>query len=359
MTTHGRPLPSASETLDAVEVRIVDVVQGLRADWLRIAAGNSDVLADEDVPELIAEAARGGKRVRPEMVFWGWVAAGSPAASHEQVIGLGAALELLHVFALIHDDVMDCSELRRGRPAVHTRAMAAHVALGGHGDADAFGNHIAILAGDLVHSEADALVAPLPAAVRALWREMMVELVLGQRQDLTGAALGRRDLQQALEVARLKTGSYTVQRPLQMGAVLAGADPTVVDALVRFGWHAGEAFGLRDDVLGVWGDPASTGKSDEDDLCAGKATVLLALAADHLSPQGRALLDRAGTEALSHDDVGRLRAEMDACGVRERVEEMIASEAASARSALDAPLLPEPARHGLTAILDRLAWRNA
>lgn len=352
-------IPEVSTTLGQVDALLLRTLDELASDWRTIAGDASDVLDADDLPTLIAEAAAGGKRLRPAMVHWGWVAAGAPAGAHDEVVRLGAALELLHVFALVHDDVMDRSELRRGNPSVHARARDAHRLRGRFGTARDFGDHIAILAGDLVHSEADALVAGLPGVVRQVWRTMMLELVLGQRLDLTGAATGRRDLAQARRVAQLKSGSYTVERPLQMGALLGNADEALVDCLVRYGQHAGEAFGLRDDVLGTWGDPHTTGKSSSDDLASGKPTVLLALAADRLDSGDVGLLHAAGVRPLEDAEMARLRRSMDACGIRAQVETWIGEQVDLAVAALDPDHVTPGAVRGLTAAAHRIAWRNS
>ncbi|MCT1458057.1 polyprenyl synthetase family protein [Aestuariimicrobium sp. p3-SID1156] len=350
---------TADEVLAAVDDRLRTWVEDVAGAWHGLGVTDDDLLAELALPQLLAEAAAGGKRLRPEMVHWGWVAAGAPADKYAQVVQLGAALELLHVFALVHDDVMDAAELRRGRPSVHARARDLHATRGDAGDSRAFGEHIAILAGDLAHAEADHLVGYLPEPVRRVWRLMVVELVLGQQRDLTGTALRRRDLEQAREVSRLKSGAYTVQRPLQLGALIGGADHALVEALMAFGWHAGEVFGLRDDALGIWGDPARTGKSVDDDLEQGKATVALALASQHLGDSGRELLVRVGQGQLAHAEVQELRQELDRCGVRERVETLIERGVDRAREALASPLVPPAAVEGLTGALERLAWRQS
>lgn len=351
--------PTLQQTLAVVDERLQQVLDELEQSWQKLAAAPDALLGADDLPALTRRAARGGKRLRPQMVHWGWVCAGAPAESHRQVVELGAALELLHLFALVHDDVMDHSEQRRGGPSVHAVARQAHVERGGHGSAEDFGEHIAILVGDLLHAEADHLVAALPAAVRRTWRTMIIELVLGQRQDLTGTALERRDLDQALQVARLKSGSYTVQRPLQMGAELAEASPRAVECLLRYGRHAGEAFGLRDDLLGTWGDPRDTGKSSLDDLEAGKATVLLALAAQRLDAGDRALLARLGTGELERAELEALADRMVAAGVREQVEDLVASQVEMACAALDPAVLSSEGIAGLGAAAHAIAWRKS
>ncbi len=352
---------AAATALDEVGGLLSQTVRRLADDWVAITGGTTaDVLGGCDVPRLLELATRGGKRFRPLMVHWGWVAAGGHSEKQRRdVVRVGAALELLHVFALVHDDVMDRSELRRGHPTVHALARDAHHAAQAAGDAQQFGNSIAILVGDLAHAEADHLVAGLSPEVHALWRRLLIELVLGQRRDLTGAAMGRRDLDHALQVARLKTGTYTVERPLEIGARIAGADAKRLAALAAYGRHVGSAFGLRDDVLGTWGDPDRTGKPNDDDLTAGKATVLLALASHVLPPAARRLLVRVGTEQLTTTDLARLRLAMADCGVREKVEEMIRDEVDAACRAIEGGGLSDEGVAGLTELAHLAAWRQA
>lgn len=350
---------SSATTRTAVQERVDGAIQDLASLWDRTAGRTADVLGDHDLPWLIECAAGGGKMIRPEMVHWGWVAAGAPEDAWTAVVDLGAAMELLHLFALIHDDVMDRSLLRRGRPTTHELARRAHVAAGARGDAVAFGDSIAILAGDLLQSEAGHLVARLPTTVVEAWRVMMIELVLGQRRDLTGAASGRRDREHALEVARLKSGAYTVAGPLRMGALVARAPSALLEVLDRYAWHAGEAFALRDDVLGVWGDPTSTGKSIDDDLSAGKATVLLALAQERVHPDGKDLLVGASHGALDAEQVAALRHEMECCGVRDLVEDMIHDQVGRACDALSPGVVSPEGIAGLTAMAQRIAWRQS
>ena len=233
---------------------------------------------------------------------------------------VGAALELLHLFALVHDDVMDESASRRGRPTVHPRADLLHARPAAAGSAARFGESIAILLGDLAHAEADQIAADLPPEMRRIWRLLVVELVYGQRRDLTGSAAGRRDLANAREIARLKSGGYTVERPLELGAAAARAPEVVAARLAHYGREVGEAFALRDDLLGVWGDPARTGKPAGDDLVSGKPTVILALAEERLTGVARATLARIGSPQLGDDDVACLQQAMTDCGVVAEVE---------------------------------------
>ena len=358
------------EFLRRVDGRLAQVVQDLVHTWRYDLAEDADaddlefapadILADRDLPEMLRVlTATGGKRIRPSMCFWGWNAAGGQRGdAHDDVIQAGAALELLHIFALIHDDVMDESASRRGQPSVHTLAAQLHLHSAARGNAARFGESIAVLVGDLAHAEADHLVTELPEPMRRIWRRLVIELVQGQSRDLTGTAAGRRDLAHARQVARMKSGAYTVQRPLQLGAAAAGADVDVVRAITGYGREVGEAFALRDDLLGVWGDPHLTGKPAGDDLLCGKPTVILSLAHDRLQGAALELLSRVGTPELSPADVSHLQDALQASGVVDAVESRISGHIRAAVAALDHDALDPDGVIGLTQMANRIAWRD-
>ena len=349
--------------LARVDARMAAAVQDLERIWTELApgAGGVDILADRDLPELVRGLTGvGGKRIRPSMCLRGWVAAGGRRADHgfDDLLQVATALELLHIFALIHDDVMDESVSRRGRPSVHTLVAQLHLHSGGRGSAARFGDSIAVLVGDLAHAEADHLVTTLPPALRRIWRVLVIELVRGQSRDLTGSAAGRRDLDHARQVAQMKSGCYTVWRPLQLGAAAADAGADTVAVLRTYGDEVGEAFALRDDLLGVWGDPARTGKPAGDDLLSGKPTVILSLAHDLLHGTARQVLDRVGTPELSPADVVFLQDALRAGGVVDAVEMRISAHVHAAVAALAAADLDPEGVAGLTQMAHRIAWRD-
>jgi geranylgeranyl diphosphate synthase, type I len=292
----------------------------------------ADLLADEqtawkdhgapwqDPLEALTAYTDGGKALRPRFCYWGHAIAGDDISI--LLRQACAALELLHAFALIHDDLMDNSDTRRGRPALHREITAQHRRHGWAGDPDSYGRAMALLAGDLAFAIASRLAAALPAPALAVWRRMVDELVLGQFLDLAGTARQDRSLEVARTTAVLKSGQYTVTGPLRLGAALAGL-PHLPAGLSRYGDLVGEAFQLRDDLLGVFGDPGRTGKPVGEDLASGKPTQLLAYAADMLPPRGQALLALAGTAALTRADAAELTGELARCGARNRVERKI------------------------------------
>jgi geranylgeranyl diphosphate synthase, type I len=353
------PAEKTADFLKSVDSRLAAVLEALADVWPAEGARRADVLTDRDLPELLRSLTSTGKRIRPSMCFCGWLAAGGRGPdSLTNVVEAGTALELLHVFALIHDDVMDESTSRRGQPSVHTLAAQLHLLSRARGSAQRFGESIAVLVGDLAHAEADNLIAGLPEPMRAIWRRLVIELVYGQSRDIIGTAAGRRDLPHARRVARMKSGSYTIERPLQLGAAAAEADPAVVAALRAYGRELGEAFALRDDLLGVWGNPKVTGKPAGDDLISGKPTVILALSRGRLHGPAREARERVGTADFSAADVKLLQEELRACGVVDKVESMISSHVHAALDALDARLLDQRGIAGLTHLANRIAWRD-
>jgi geranylgeranyl diphosphate synthase type I len=293
----------------------------------------------------------GGKRLRPQFCYWGWRGAGG--ADGQAVIAAAASLEMLHAFALIHDDIMDASDTRRGRPTVHRSLEGLHEHNGWTGAADRFGTNVAILCGDLCAFWSDAMLhgCGLPAArlaaARPLLNRMRTELCAGQYFDLGEQASGGT-IEGALRVIRYKAARYTVERPLQLGGVLAGADPTLLRAYSEYGIPIGEAFQLRDDVLGVFGDPALTGKSILDDLRDGKATVLIALTRRGATPAQLALIDRLhGSADLDADGAAALRRTIVDTGALDGVEDMIEQRTTAALRALDRAALADEARVAL------------
>ena len=328
---------------------------GARDDTAATTAG----LGVDAVRELAERSANHGKRVRPLLAHWGWVVAGGPGSGTEASLArLGAALELLHLFALIQDDVMDRSDTRRGLPTLHVVASAAHARHGGLGDAVHFGDAVATLVGDLALSEATILGLGTGPTVSRTWRLMTLELVEGQLLDITHAADRSHDHTTARRISRLKTGRYTVTRPLQLGALVAGATSEVLDPLTEWGDLVGDAFGLRDDIIGVWGDPAVTGKPAGDDLRNGKPTALLVWAESLLPQRDRPLLQRCSAGDLAPDEVTRLAEAMRTSGVLERAEEEIdglvrAAHATAARLPADPVVQAE-----LDAVAQSIAWRS-
>lgn len=336
-----------------------------------LTAAESDLLRLDPAVAPVVAAARsavlgGGKRLRPTFAYWGWRGAVGPTPSSEPVLPALAALELLHAFALVHDDVMDRSPTRRGRPTAHHALAGAHRAAGLRGDPDRYGESAAILVGDLCLVWADQLMirSGLPrealVAARNSYELMRVEAIAGQYLDLLGEASTTWSVEQALRTARLKTASYTVIRPLHYGAALGGvaADAPLLEAYSRYGTAVGEAFQLRDDLLGIYGEPAVTGKPLGEDLFVGKPTVLLQMARAMATPaqadELEVLLRRACPEELPE-----LTALISRTGAVAELNRMIANRVADAVEALDAAPMDASARVALTELAHSVAWREA
>lgn len=334
----------------------------LTEDWATYSAGLGADVLPQDLPAWLRSLLVGrGKRLRTTMVYWGYVAAGGVhgEGGYRHMVRVAAALEVLHLFALVHDDIMDESDQRRGRPSAHVQAATWHATASARGDGDTFGRNLALLLGDLAHAWADRLVDGLPQDMRAAWHALSIELIAGQRGDLTGAAAGRWDREHTEHVARTKSGRYTVSRPLQLGATAAGASPEVVDALMECGDHLGFAFALRDDHLGVWGNPALTGKPAGDDLHKAKATLLLSLARERLTGPAAALLERIGTPSFDRRDVTALAEALRRAGIDAELERLIDEEVSSGLACLEGVALTPAGVDGLTLGARTLAWRSA
>ena len=293
----------------------------------------------------------GGKRLRPAFCYWGWRAAG--ADDCPQIYTAASALELLQASALIHDDVMDASETRRGRPAVHRQFAARHQAAGHTGSAEQFGVGAAILIGDALLSWTDQLYHDSGLAADALRRgqpsldAMRTEVAAGQYLDLVNQVSGSASVAAAMRVVTYKTAKYTIERPLLLGAALAGRG-AVAAMCSAYGVPLGIAFQLRDDVLGLFGDPAKTGKPVTGDIREGKQTVLVALARERASARQAALLDRhLGDRSLSDAAAAEVRAVIADTGALAECEAMIAGSAKEAVAALDGAAIPDEARAAL------------
>src|SRR5579859_7872287 len=319
-----------------------------------LAAIDPDLLSCADA---IADLLAGGKRLRAAFCYWGWRACGG--ADCREIVAAAASLELLHASALVHDDVIDASDTRRGGPAAHRRFAARHAAAGWHGSADAFGAGAAILIGDLLLAWTDEMLRASGLGPVAVWRglreldAMRTEVFAGQFLDLVAQASGRSSVDSALRVVTYKSAKYTVERPLHLGAALATAaaavdatgDAAEQDArlaLTCYGIPVGIAFQLRDDILGVFGDPGRTGKPVIDDLREGKRTVMVAIASERADPQQAAVLDRAiGNRELTGAGAEQVRAIITRTGALAECEAMIDANVKRALAALEAaPITP-------------------
>lgn len=358
-----------TDPLDREDLR--SRVQKVLDDVLVHQAQRLEALGEDCAPltEYVADLVAGGKRLRPAFCYWGWRGAGG--GDDDAALRAATSLELFQAAALVHDDVMDASDTRRGMPAVHRRFASLHRGSAWTGDAERFGQAGAILAGDLCLVWSDELLAGcgLPQerlrAGRAVYDSMRTQLMAGQYLDMLEQAVGPGwgDLDpvtRARRVIRFKSAKYTVEQPLLLGGTLAGADPGLLAGYSAFGLPLGEAFQLRDDVLGVFGDPAATGKPAGDDLREGKRTVLVALALRAASPAQAATVRRLlGDPGLDEDGIDRLREVVTDTGALAEVERIITEDVAAARAALAATPLDDVARDVLTCLVGAATTRTA
>lgn len=331
---------------------------------LPILLGVSEDLAA--VTRFSRQLLSAGKRFRARFCHLGWSCgpgnADRPAAG--SVVTAAAALEIFHAAALVHDDLIDNSDTRRGHPSAHRHLEALHRDGGYSGDAEGFGRAGALLTGDLLLALSDELfdeAAQEGDARQALeakreFSRMRLEVTAGQYLDvLEESAWSTRDetdqLSRAEQIVVYKSAKYSIEEPLAIGAILGGASEADIAALRRYGLPLGVAFQLRDDLLGVFGDPATTGKPAADDLREGKRTVLIALARQSMTPPERGWLDaRLGDPGIGPDDVEALREAIRRSGAVRGLEDRVERELAAADAALEGTALPDSVRRDLRAL---------
>jgi geranylgeranyl diphosphate synthase, type I len=349
------------ELADAITDQLRRYLRDRRRDAVYIGSDYDGLIAG--LEEFVLS---GGKRLRPAFAYWGWRAVSSKDVD-AQVLLLFSALELLHASALVHDDVIDTSATRRGRPTTHMKFAALHRDRRWRGRADQFGISAAILLGDLALAWADDIVTgvdlPPDARRRArqVWADIRTELLGGQYLDIVAEANANESILSAMTVNTFKTASYTVSRPLQFGVAAAADRPEVHVLFHKVGTDLGIAFQLRDDVLGVFGDPAVTGKPSGDDLRSGKRTVLLAQAvklADKSDAKAANLLRTSIGTDLSDTQVRELCDVIEGIGALVAVQDHIDTLTRRALAMLaDAPI-NAAAKAGLSE-LARLATKRS
>ncbi|WP_127127535.1 polyprenyl synthetase family protein [Georgenia sp. SYP-B2076] len=345
------PYSSLASVRDRVSDRVVQALDDHTATFGHVGAPLADFLGP--ARELLG----GGKRLRAQLCAAGWVAAGAPAgADVEAVVLAGSALELFQGTALVHDDVIDGSLTRRGLPAAHRRFATEHAGRGWLGSSDDYGQAAAIVLGDLLLAVSamelerarDRVDGAAGRRAREIYDVMTAEVALGQYLDIRSQDMPWQDdeagaVDRALQVVRHKSARYSVEHPLLLGAALAGAQADLLGHLSAIGLPLGEAFQLRDDELGVFGDPAVTGKPAGDDLREGKRTVLLAMTMSRAGAEDRAVLrGQVGRPDLTADEVTQVQHIMRATGALAAHEDLIAQRRdAGLRALAGAPVAPE------------------
>lgn len=359
--------------------RLVDLVQTTIDDFLSDHTGPVSAVSPDLSPyiDYSRELLAGGKRFRALFCYWGWEAVSqssdSLAAELKAVVGAASALEMFHAAALVHDDIIDNSDTRRGRPAAHRRFESLHGTSGWTGDAASFGRSGALLLGDLLLGWSDELLddglahlgdRAASTAARREFNRMRTDVTCGQYLDILEEHSWRsRDESELLERAHNvivhKSAKYSIEAPLAIGATMGGGSLDQVSALRDFGLPLGVAYQLRDDLLGVYGDPEQTGKPAGDDLVEGKRTVLVALARQKLPASAARLLDEMiGDPDLTGQQVQTLQATIRQSGAVEHVERIIDHNVGIARSALAKANISDTARAQLSRLVDTVTRRS-
>jgi len=287
-----------------------------------------------------------GKRLRPLFAYAGFLASGG--ALDKPVIRAMASLELLQACALIHDDLMDGSDTRRGKPSIHRHFESKHIQDDLDGFAPHYGLSAAVLLGDLALVWSDQMLNSAGLTTEQLARllpyynEMRVELMAGQFLDIHEQTQKTTSVDRSMKIARYKSGKYTIERPLHLGAAMASAPAEIFTALSAYGLPLGEAFQLRDDLLGVFGDPSVTGKPAGDDLREGKRTALIAMTNDRQSEAQREIARKHfGKPDLDAEGVSLLREIIESTGARKELEATIERLTDQALTAAQAAVFTE------------------
>ncbi len=370
----------------AESTRLVDLVQAGIDRFLDDRASILSAIASDLDPfvEYSRELLSGGKRFRALFCYWGWQAASGHSPEFDpmsddthpgdlsSIVLAASALEMFHAAALVHDDIMDNSDTRRGAPSAHRRFESLHREGRWRGSSSGFGEAGALLLGDLLLGWSDELfdsglreLASVAArvAARAEFNLMRTEVTAGQYLDILDerawSSFAESDLlPRAHRVIVYKSAKYSIEAPLAIGASLASASTDQVAALRRFGLPLGVAFQLRDDLLGVFGDPVVTGKPAGDDLREGKRTVLIALARTHLASNSRSLMDELlGDPDLDDQQVRMLQASIERSGAVDQVERIIERNVRVAREAIVAAPISAAARDQLELLADTVTRR--
>lgn len=351
----GSPPPSLELIVDRVDERLTALLRTERERW---AALNPEL--GHPIDEIARLVMSGGKRLRPAFCHWGYVGAGG--ATDDQIdIDAGGALELMHAMALFHDDVMDDAATRRGQPTTHSLSAAEHAREAWAGESRRFGEGVAILVGDLAFVYADQLLEGAPVAATRVWNELRIELNIGQYLDIVGSVQRLRSVEKAEQISRYKSGKYTIERPLHLGAVLAAPDDAdvLVPALSAYGLPLGDAFQMRDDVMGAFGDAETTGKPVGGDLREGKPTPLLARAAQAATPAQLEVLDLVGDTKMSDTSVANIQQVIIDTGALDELERHISELTEIAVASLEAAPITEIAKTELIALAEYVSSRSA
>jgi geranylgeranyl diphosphate synthase, type I len=344
-----------ADVVARVDVVLADVISSHRRRWSELSPHIAIVF---DELELLVLG--GGKRLRPQFCHLGWRAAGG-RPDVDMPIRLGAAIELLHVMALLHDDVIDDAATRRGHTTTHRRQSEVHLKKDLLGESRRFGEGIAVLIGDITYVLSDVLVEDLSQQARAVWNDLRLEMNIGQYLDTVGSAYRERSTTFAELVCRFKSAKYTIERPLHVGAIAADVSRGLALApmLSAYGLPLGDAFQIRDDVLGVFGNEKTVGKPVGGDFREGKPTPMLAYAYEHADAEQRKVLDMVGRENLSEQDISVLQQVVINTGAKNAMEQRISTLVDEAIGALKPAELADETFTDLIALAHAVTQRDA
>lgn len=344
-----------TDVIGRVDAILAEVLRSHRVRWTGLST-HLDVVFDE----LDSLVFGGGKRLRPQFCYLGWVAVGGEL-SDELPLRLGAAVELLHVMALLHDDVIDNATTRRGNQATHHRQSQIHRENALLGEARRFGEGIAVLIGDITYVISDELTIDLGSDARRVWNELRLEMNIGQYLDTIGTAYRERSGSFAELVCRYKSAKYTIERPLHLGAIAANVSQgqAIQPMLSAYGLPLGEAFQIRDDILGVFGEESTVGKPVGGDLREGKPTPMLAHAYEHADSNQIKILEMVGQENISAQQINQIQLVLRATGAPDAMETKIDELVKQAVGALDAKKITATAFEGLNNLAEVVTQRNA
>lgn len=342
------------EMISRVDAVLARTINQHRQQWVSQSDYTRSIFDEIDLLVL-----GGGKRFRPQFCFWGWIAAGGQDDS-EVPIRLGAAVELLHAMALFHDDVIDDAGTRRGKTTAHRRQADLHEQQNLLGESRRFGEGVAILIGDVTSVIADELVGDISVDARQVWNDLRLEMNMGQFLDTVGSAYRERSVAFAEIVCRNKSAKYTIERPLHFGACAADVSRgrQLQPMLSGYGLPLGDAFQLRDDILGAFGDETTVGKPVGGDFREGKPTPMLARTYEKADAAQRALLDRVGQPDLTHDEIAAIQSIVEETGTRQEMEDIIHSLAHTAVKALKKQDLAGNSYEALVELADVVTQRN-
>lgn len=349
--------PRVTATIDQIGQPVAARIEALLDEELSRWSLLDETLA-EPLNSLKQLVLAGGKRLRPAFCYWTYVGAGGDP-DDSAIIDAGAALELLHSFALVHDDVMDDSRQRRGNDSVHVQFEKTHANESLGGEARRFGEGVAILVGDMAFVYADLLMRRAPRVAIDVFTELRIELNVGQFLDLSATARSEATVEMAHKIANYKSGKYTVERPMHLGAAYTERYEELAESISAYGIPVGEAFQLRDDLLGAFGDEDLTGKPVGGDLREGKPTALLAIARERVTGADASFLaQRYGANDLSDSEIIDLQRILRETGAEAAVENTIERLTKSGLEALSEMKVEEEARHRLVLLAHFVAGRE-